>query len=75
MEANHIGTFDVGYGVSQVLPVIVGPMFLLQQPEVHRSSQRPGKACFVRPPVLRQLIVSDHLLDRVRMDVRDGSVC
>ena len=78
---------DVGYGVSQALPVLIelirpdSPgMFLLQQPEVHlhpmaqaalgsvfcevASSRRPR----------RQLIVethSDHLINRVRMDVRD----
>ena len=78
---------DVGYGVSQALPLLtelVRPdapdMFLLQQPEVHlhpmaqaalgsvfcevASSRRPR----------RQLIVethSDHLINRVRMDVRD----
>ena len=78
---------DVGYGVSQALPVLtelVRPdtpdTFLLQQPEVHlhpmaqaalgsvfcevASSRRPR----------RQIIVethSDHLINRIRMDVRD----
>ena len=80
---------DVGYGVSQVLPIVTDllrsdapEMFLLQQPEVHlhpsaqaalgtlfcqlAGSKKPG----------RQLIVethSDYLIDRVRMDVRDGT--
>ena len=76
---------DAGYGVSQVLPVITEmlrpdapPMFLLQQPEVnlHPSAQAAlgSLFCQVAAPD-RQLIVemhSDHLLDRVRMDVRDG---
>ena len=79
---------DVGYGVSQALPLLTelirpdaSEMVLLQQPEVHlhpmaqaalgsvfcevASSRRPR----------RQLIVethSDHLINRVRMDVRDG---
>ena len=76
---------DVGYGVSQVLPVIAEllrsdapAMFLLQQPEVHLhpSAQAALGSLFCRIAARnRQLIVethSDHLLDRVRMDVRDG---
>ena len=76
---------DVGYGVSQVLPVITElfrdsetPMFLLQQPEVHLhpSAQAALGSLFCRiANRRRQLVIethSDHLLDRVRMDVRDG---
>ena len=76
---------DVGYGVSQVLPVITElfrdsetPMFLLQQPEVHLhpSAQAALGSLFCRiADRRRQLVIethSDHLLDRVRMDVRDG---
>ena len=76
---------DVGYGVSQVLPVISElfrdrdtPMFLLQQPEVHLhpSAQAALGSLFCAIATRsRQLVVethSDHLLDRVRMDVRDG---
>ena len=76
---------DVGYGVSQVLPVITEllrldapPMFLLQQPEVHLhpSAQAAMGSLFCQVANSnRQLVVethSDHLLDRVRMDVRDG---
>lgn len=76
---------DVGYGVSQVLPVITEllrpdapPMFLLQQPEVHLHPSAQAALgslfCKVAAPE-KQLIVethSDHLMDRVRMDVRDG---
>ncbi len=76
---------DVGYGVSQVLPVItellrqdVPPMFLLQQPEVHLHPSAQAALgslfCQIAGPE-RQLVVethSDHLIDRVRMDVRDG---
>ena len=75
---------DVGYGVSQVLPVITEllrqdapSMFLLQQPEVHLHPSAQAALgslfCQVAAPD-RQLIIethSDHLLDRVRMDVRD----
>lgn len=76
---------DVGYGVSQVLPVLVelfredgATAFLLQQPEVHLhpSAQAALGTLFCRAAAAgRQLIVethSDHLMDRVRMDVRDG---
>ena len=83
---------DVGYGVSQVLPVIVellrsydpgtrlqAPrMLLLQQPEVHLhpTAQAALGGLFLEMAASgRQLIVethSDHLIDRVRMDMRDG---
>ena len=76
---------DVGYGVSQVLPVITEllrpdapPLFLLQQPEVHLHPSAQAALGSLLCQVAsreRQLIVethSDHLLDRVRMEVRDG---
>ncbi|MYI88476.1 MAG: AAA family ATPase [Synechococcus sp. SB0672_bin_10] len=85
---------DVGYGVSQALPIITELLredadyqesrnsrprqFLLQQPEVHLHPSAQAALgslfCQVAGP-RRQLIVethSDHLMDRVRMDVRDG---
>ncbi len=77
---------DMGYGVSQVLPVITEllipegrTMFLLQQPEVHLhpSAQAALGSLFCQTAGDgRQLVVethSDHLLDRVRMEVRDGT--
>ena len=76
---------DVGYGVSQALLVITEllrpdapPLFLLQQPEVHLhpSAQAALGGLFCQIASWeRQIIVethSDHLIDRVRMDVRDG---
>ncbi len=78
---------DVGYGVSQVLPIIIEllgsrapPMFLLQQPEVHlHPSAQAALAtlfCQVASPQCQLVIEthSDYLLDRVRMEVRDGSL-
>ena len=76
---------DVGYGVSQALLMIsemllreAPSMFLLQQPEIHlhpSAQEALGSFfCEIASPE-RQLIVethSDHVLDRVRMDVRDG---
>ena len=88
---------DVGYGVSQVLPVVTDlyrnpetPIFLIQQPEVHLHPSAQAalgsllcqvagfrKTLSRRPKssTRRKLLVethSDHLLDRVRMEVRDG---
>lgn len=80
----HRNLIDVGYGVSQVLPIITEllrpdalPLFLLQQPEVHLHPSAQAALgtlfCEVAGPK-RQLVVethSDYLLDRVRMDIRD----
>ena len=82
----HHNLIDVGYGVSQALPIITellredaSDLFLLQQPEVHlhpRAQAALGSLfCQVASPE-RQLVVethSDYLLDRVRMEVRDGT--
>lgn len=83
----HRNLIDVGYGVSQVLPVVTEMLrhdapstFLLQQPEVHLhpSAQAALGSLFCQVASEgRQVIVethSDHLLDRVRMDIRDGKV-
>ena len=77
---------DVGYGVSQALPVLTellrpdGPtMFLLQQPEVHLHPQAQaalGTLFCQTAAAGRQLVIethSDYIIDRVRMDVRDGT--
>ena len=75
---------DVGYGVSQILPVATELLrgntpriFLLQQPEVHLhpSAQAALGSLFCRAVSERknQLVVethSDYLLDRVRMLIR-----
>ena len=77
---------DVGYGVSQVLPLVTELVrddapstFLLQQPEVHLhpSAQAAlGSLFCALAGKRRQLIVethSDHLADRIRMEVREGT--
>ena len=75
---------DVGYGVSQALPLITelfspepAPMFLLQQPEVHLHPSAQAALgtlfCEIAGPQ-RQLVVethSDYIIDRVLMDIRD----
>ena len=76
---------DVGYGVSQALPIITellredSPrMFLLQQPEVHlhpRAQAALGSLFCNLAASGKQIIVethSDYILDRARMDIRDG---
>ena len=75
---------DVGYGVSQVLPVLVelfrpdaSQMFLFQQPEVHLhpSAQAALGTLFSEAAAAgRQLVIethSDYIVDRVLLDVRD----
>ena len=78
---------DIGYGVSQVLPVLAGlmridlpPIFLLQQPEVHLhpSAQAALGSLFCAVAGKdKQLILethSDYIIDRVRIGVRDSDV-
>lgn len=76
---------DVGYGVSQVLPILVdaiqedeGRSFLLQQPEVHLHPKAQAAlgsflAALAKGQRKRFIIEthSDYLLDRIRMDIRD----
>lgn len=77
---------DVGYGVSQALPVLTEllrpdalTMLLLQQPEVHLHPQAQAALGTLFCQVAaggRQLVIethSDYIIDRVRMDVRDGT--
>ncbi len=79
---------DVGYGVSQALPIIADcvsvdrdSMLLIQQPEVHLHprAQAAMGSFFVQLAASERngLIVethSDYLLDRIRIDVRDEKI-
>ena len=78
---------DVGYGISQILPIVIPllrddapDLALLQQPEVHLH---PSAQAALGTRLSRlaasghQAVVethSDHLMDRVRMEVRDGKI-
>ena len=75
---------DVGYGVSQVLPLLVElfrrdrtSMFLLQQPEVHlhpSAQAQLGSLLCATAGSQCQLIVethSDYIVDRILLDIRD----
>ena len=84
LKGNRRNLIDVGYGVSQALPIITellrpgaASMSLLQQPEVHLHPSAQAALgslfCSIAGPD-RQLVVethSDYIIDRVRMDVRD----
>jgi AAA domain, putative AbiEii toxin, Type IV TA system len=86
IAGSGINLVDVGYGVSQVLPIIVDAIreppqstFLLQQPEVHlhpRAQAELGSflAALAKQQQKRFIIEthSDYMLDRIRMDIRDG---
>ena len=86
IAGSGINLVDVGYGVSQVLPIIVdaireppGSTFLLQQPEVHlhpRAQAELGSflAALAKQQQKRFIVEthSDYLVDRIRMDIRDG---
>lgn len=78
---------DVGYGVSQVLPILVDAirgsdeqMFLLQQPEVHLhprgQAQLSSFLCLLAKQDKKKFVIethSDYMIDRICMDVRDGN--
>jgi hypothetical protein len=86
IAGSAINLVDVGYGVNQVLPIIVdaireppGSTFLLQQPEVHlhpRAQAELGSflASLAKQQQKRFVVEthSDYLVDRIRMDIRDG---
>jgi hypothetical protein len=76
---------DVGYGVSQVLPLLVdcleeaNQLLLVQQPEVHlhpRAQAQLGSFFgYLAHKHEKRFIIethSDYLVDRIRMDVCDG---
>ena len=81
---NFYNIIDMGYGVSQALPILAelsanetNGLFLLQQPEVHlhpRAQAELGSLFCQLACQGSMLLVethSDYLLDRVRIDVRD----
>jgi predicted ATPase len=87
-QQKAVNLVDVGYGVSQILPILVDclldeqPRFLLmQQPEVHlhpRAQAELGSffARLVAQKRHRFVIEthSDHLLDRIRQEIRNGTL-
>ena len=88
VKGSTVNIIDAGYGVSQVLPIVVDALaesdngiFLLQQPEVHlHPSAQAALGSFVwdRVQASRQSFLiethSDHLSDRIRMEIRDRKI-
>lgn len=78
---------DVGYGVSQVLPILyetavadMNEIILVEQPEVHLhpSVQAALGTLFTKSISIHQILVvethSDYLVDRIRLHVRRGEI-
>ena len=81
---------DVGYGVSQILPILVNslnpptyrgmPCFLLQQPEVHlhpRAQAELSSLLAMSSQFRLGFIVethSDYMIDRARIEIRKGNI-
>jgi energy-coupling factor transporter ATP-binding protein EcfA2 len=83
--SKHLNLMDVGYGVSQILPLIVDAQrsgqnttLLLQQPEVHlhpKAQAALGSMIkdWVSKRVKKTVVVethSDYLVDRLRLEVK-----
>lgn len=87
-QHREVNLVDVGYGVSQILPILVdclveerSSFFLMQQPEVHlhpKAQAELGSFFVEMVKSRRQRFMiethSDYILDRVRMEVRDGRI-
>ena len=79
---------DVGYGVSQALPILVDAlnaspdtMLLIQQPEVHLHPKAQAEMGTFFAEQMRQrsapIVVethSDYMIDRIRLLIRKGQV-
>ena len=86
-SGSHANIMDVGYGVSQSLPILVDVLegsgrecaFLLQQPEVHLHPRGQAELASLFVQAFKQsgnrfLIEthSDYIIDRVRISVKKG---
>jgi hypothetical protein len=85
-QSPQFNLVDVGYGVSQVLPILVDSLnaekkstFLLQQPEVHLHPRAQAELGTFFGLLVKehkkQFIIethSDYLIDRLCMDIRDN---
>ncbi len=79
---------DVGYGVSQILPILVkiltseeSGFFLLQQPEVHLHPKGQAELTSLFVTLARQeeqsFIIethSDYMVDRARIEIKKGHI-
>ncbi len=80
---------DVGYGVSQILPILVRifkarreTCFLVQQPEVHLHPRGQTELCSLLIDIIRQheghsFVIethSDAMVDRARIEIMKGKI-
>ncbi|MGR3914867.1 MAG: AAA family ATPase [Gammaproteobacteria bacterium] len=79
---------DVGYGISQILPVLVRVFtaqrettFLVQQPEVHLHPKGQAELCSLFVDVAKQIkhsfVVethSDYMVNRARIEIMKGKI-
>lgn len=78
---------DVGYGVSQVLPILVRVLttrnakFLLQQPEVHLHPKGQAELTSLLVEIYKRnrnsFVIethSDYMIDRVRIEIMKGNI-
>ena len=78
---------DVGYGISQVLPILVRVLttrnakFLLQQPEVHLHPKGQAELTSLLVEISKRnrnsFVIethSDYMIDRVRIEIMKGNI-
>jgi len=79
---------DVGYGISQILPVLVRVFtaqqkttFLVQQPEVHLHPKGQAELCSLFVDVAKQrnhfFVIethSDYMINRARIEIMNGKI-
>lgn len=84
-----VNLMDVGYGVNQILPILVRlfsigreeTTFLMQQPEVHLHPRAQAELSSLLIEIARQrkqnFVIethSDYMIDRARVDIREGRI-
>ena len=85
--AQATNLIDVGYGISQILPILVYVLmtknhtFLMQQPEVHLHPKAHAVLTSLFIELTKQrnnnFIIethSDHMIDRVRIEIMKGKI-
>ena len=83
----RVNLIDVGYGVSQILPVLVriflmrSTTFLMQQPEVHLHPQAQAEFSSLMIDTYKKMqhnfIIethSDYIVDRARIEIMKGKI-
>ena len=84
-----VNLMDVGYGVNQILPILVRifdttreeTTFLMQQPEVHLHPRGQAELSSLLIEIAQQrkqnFVIethSDYMIDRARVDIREGRI-